>query len=127
MAEYEACIFGLKMAFEIEIRDLIAFNDFDLLVHQTLKSWVMRDSKIMSYHCNLLSLAYKFRSLKFRHIPHTCNVFVDTLVTLSSMIQHPDELVSEPIQIQFQDKPTHCLTIKETSDDHRWYSAIRNL
>ena len=37
MAEYETCIFGLKMALEMEIKDLIAFSDSDLLVHQTLK------------------------------------------------------------------------------------------
>ncbi|XP_027151834.1 uncharacterized protein LOC113751886 [Coffea eugenioides] len=92
MAKYETCIFGLKMALEMEINDLIVFSDSDLLVHQTLKQLVTRDSKIMVYHCNLLSLANKFRSLEFRHIPHTRNVFADTLATLSSMIQYPDEL-----------------------------------
>nr|XP_027122157.1 uncharacterized protein LOC113739111 [Coffea arabica] len=100
MAEYEACIFGLKMALDMEIKDLIAFSDSDLLAHQTLKQWVTRDSKIMLYHCNLLSLASKFRNLELRHIPRTRNAFVDALATLSSMIQHPDELVIEPIQIQ---------------------------
>ncbi|XP_071905708.1 uncharacterized protein [Coffea arabica] len=33
MAEYEACIFGLKMALEMEVKELIAFSDSDLLVH----------------------------------------------------------------------------------------------
>ena len=60
MIEYEVSIFGLKMTLEMEIKDLIMFNDSDLLVHQTLKLWVTQDSKIMSYHCNLLSLANKF-------------------------------------------------------------------
>ncbi|XP_027155483.1 uncharacterized protein LOC113755775 [Coffea eugenioides] len=45
------------MALEMEIKELLAFSDSDLLVHQTLKQWVIRDSKIMLYHCNLLSLA----------------------------------------------------------------------
>ena len=40
MVEYEACIFGLKMALEMEIKDLIVFSDSDLLVHQTLKEWI---------------------------------------------------------------------------------------
>ena len=101
----------------MEINDLIVFSDSDLLMHQTLKQLVTRDSKIMVYHCNLLSLANKFRSLEFRHIPHTRNVFADTLATLSSMIQYPDELVIEPIQIQFQDKSAHYLVVEETSDN----------
>ncbi|XP_071912254.1 uncharacterized protein [Coffea arabica] len=37
MAEYEAYVFGLKMILDMEIKDLIAFSDSDLLVHQTLK------------------------------------------------------------------------------------------
>ncbi|XP_071923123.1 uncharacterized protein [Coffea arabica] len=101
MAEYEICIFGLQMALKMEKKDLIMFSDSDLPVHQTLKLWVTQDMKIMPYHCNLLSLANKFRNLEFRHIPRTCNAFAATLTTLFSMIQHPDELEIELIQIQF--------------------------
>nr|XP_027118525.1 uncharacterized protein LOC113735729 [Coffea arabica]XP_027118526.1 uncharacterized protein LOC113735730 [Coffea arabica] len=125
MAEYEACIFGLKMALDMEIKDLIAFSDSDLLVHQTLKQWVTRDSKIMLYHCNLLSLASKFRNLELRHIPRTRNAFADTLATLSSMIQHPDELVIEPIQIQLQNRPAHCLVTERVTDGRSWYKDIK--
>ncbi|XP_071928127.1 uncharacterized protein [Coffea arabica] len=112
MAEYEDCIFGLKMALEMEIKDLIVFSDSNLLVHQMLKEWITRDSKILPYHCNLLDLANKFRSLEFRHIPRARNIFANVLATLSSMIQHPDELVIEPIQIQLQEKPAHCLVLE---------------
>ncbi|XP_071914113.1 uncharacterized protein [Coffea arabica] len=42
------------MALDMEIKDLIAFSDSDLLVHQTLKQWVTRDSKIMLYHYELV-------------------------------------------------------------------------
>ncbi|XP_071939076.1 uncharacterized protein [Coffea arabica] len=86
MAEYESGIFGLKMALKVEIKDLVVFSDSDVLMHQTLKQWVTLDSKIMSYHCSLLSLANKFQSLEFRHISHTCSIFADALATLSSMI-----------------------------------------
>ncbi|XP_071926095.1 uncharacterized protein [Coffea arabica] len=41
MVEYEACIFGLKIALEMEINDLIVFSDSDLLMHQTLKEWII--------------------------------------------------------------------------------------
>ncbi|XP_071909679.1 uncharacterized protein [Coffea arabica] len=125
MAEYETCIFGLKMALEMEIKDLLVFSDSDLLVHQTLKEWITRDSKILPYHCNLLELANKFRSLEFRHIPRVRNVFADALATLSSMIQHPDELIIEPIQIHLQGKPAHCLVVEKSSDGRPWYNDIK--
>nr|XP_027082198.1 uncharacterized protein LOC113704498 [Coffea arabica] len=125
MAEYEACIFGLKMALEMEVKELIAFSDSDLLVHQTLKQWVTKDSKILPYHCNLLNLAKQFQSLEFRHLLRARNAFADALATLSSMIQYPDELGMEPIRIQLQDKPAHCWVIDKTSGNSPWYNDIK--
>ncbi|XP_027154956.1 uncharacterized protein LOC113755085, partial [Coffea eugenioides] len=125
MAEYEACIFGLKMALEMEVKKLIAFSDSDLLVHQTLKQWVTKDSKILPYHCNLLKLARQLQSLEFRHLPRARNVFADALATLSSMIQYLDELEIEPIRIQLQDKPAHCWVVDKTSDKSPWYNDVK--
>nr|XP_027090324.1 uncharacterized protein LOC113711359 [Coffea arabica] len=125
MAEYEACIFGLKMALEMEIKELVAFSDSDLLVHQTLKQWITKDSKILPYHCSLLTLAKQFQNLEFRHLPRARNAFADALATLASMIQYPDELKIEPIQIQFQDKPAHCWAIDKPSDNVPWYNDIK--
>ncbi|XP_027075959.1 uncharacterized protein [Coffea arabica] len=125
MAEYEACIFCLKMALEMEVKELIAFSDSDLLVHQTLKQWITKDSKILPYHCNLLTLARQFQSLEFRHLPRARNVFVDALATLSSMIQYPDELGIKPIRIQLQDKPAHCWVVDKTSGNSPWYNDIK--
>nr|XP_027109327.1 uncharacterized protein LOC113729203 [Coffea arabica] len=96
MAEYEACIFGLKVALEMEVKELIAFSDSDLLVHQTLK-----------------------------HLPRARNAFADALATLSSMIQYPNELGIEPIRIQLQDKPAHCWVIDKTSGKSPWYNDIK--
>lgn len=79
----------------------------------------------MSYHYSLLDLAKKFRSVEFRHIPCARNIFTDALATLSSMIQHPDELVIEPIQIHLQEKPTHCLVVEKSLDGRPWYSDIK--
>ena len=41
------------------------------------------------------------------------------------MIQHPDELVIEPVQIQLQDRPTHCLVMERVSDVRPWYNDIK--
>ncbi|XP_071912255.1 uncharacterized protein [Coffea arabica] len=79
----------------------------------------------MLYHCNLLSFASKFRNLEFRHIPRTRNAFADALATLSSMIQHSNELVIELIQIRLQDRPAHCLVMERVSDVRPWYNDIK--
>ncbi|XP_027150330.1 uncharacterized protein LOC113750569 [Coffea eugenioides] len=125
MAEYEACIFGLNMALEMEIKELIAFSDSDLLVYQTLKQWITKDSKILPYHCSLLTLAKQFQNLEFRHLPRARNAFADALATLASMIQYPDELKIEPIQIQLQNKPAHCWAADESSDTTPWFNDLK--
>nr|XP_027124191.1 uncharacterized protein K02A2.6-like [Coffea arabica] len=79
----------------------------------------------MLYHCNLLSLASKFRNLELRHIPRTRNAFADALATLFSMIQHPDELVIDPIQIQLQNRPANCLVTERVTDGCSWYDDIK--
>nr|XP_027071963.1 uncharacterized protein K02A2.6-like [Coffea arabica] len=53
------------------------------------------------------------------------NVFANAVATLSSMIQHPDELVIEPIQIHLQEKPAHCLVVEKSSDGRPWYNDIK--
>nr|XP_027075972.1 uncharacterized protein LOC113699821 [Coffea arabica] len=113
------------MTLEMEIKDLLVFSDSNLLVHQTFKEWITRDSNILPYHCSLLELANKFRSLEFWHIPRVRNVFADALATLSSMIQHLDELVIEPIQIHLQEKPAHCLIVEKSFDGRPWYNDIK--
>nr|XP_027088541.1 uncharacterized protein LOC113709895 [Coffea arabica] len=64
MAEYETCIFGLKMALEMEVKELIAFSDSDLLVHQMLKQWVTKDSKILPYHYNSFGKSPWYNDIK---------------------------------------------------------------
>ena len=57
MAEYEACIFGLKMALEMEIKELITFSDSDLLIYQTLKQ---KDTAIPLQSAQLSQSIQKF-------------------------------------------------------------------
>ncbi|XP_070025016.1 uncharacterized protein [Nicotiana sylvestris] len=49
MAEYEACILGLKMAVDMNIQELLEIGDSDLLIHQVQEEWVTKNSKIFPY------------------------------------------------------------------------------
>nr|XP_033514393.1 uncharacterized protein LOC117279051 [Nicotiana tomentosiformis] len=43
MAEYEACILGLKLAIDINVQELLVIGDSDLLVHQAVTKKVVED------------------------------------------------------------------------------------
>nr|XP_016451706.1 PREDICTED: uncharacterized protein LOC107776337 [Nicotiana tabacum] len=80
MAEYEACILGLRMAVDMNIQELLVICDSDLLIHQ--------------------ELCKKFIKVDFKQVPRVQNEFADALETLTSMIQHPDKNYINPIKSQ---------------------------
>ncbi|XP_075084954.1 uncharacterized protein LOC142168196 [Nicotiana tabacum] len=54
MAEYEACIFGIRMAVDLNIKELLVIGDSNLLIHQVQGEWSTKNVKILSYlHCHL--------------------------------------------------------------------------
>nr|XP_025888854.1 uncharacterized protein LOC104649327 [Solanum lycopersicum] len=49
MAEYEACILGLKMAVDMNVYELLVIGDSDLLIHQVQREWAVKNPKIVPY------------------------------------------------------------------------------
>ncbi|XP_070045508.1 uncharacterized protein [Nicotiana tomentosiformis] len=52
MAEYEACILGIRMAVDMNIKELLVIGDSDMLIHQVLGEWSTKNVKRLPYlHC----------------------------------------------------------------------------
>ncbi|XP_070031747.1 uncharacterized protein [Nicotiana tomentosiformis] len=83
MAEYEAYILGIRMAVNMNIKELLVIEDSDLLIHQVQGEWSTKIVKILSYlHC-VKELCKKFKKIEFKHVPKIQNEFIDALATLS--------------------------------------------
>ncbi|XP_070050399.1 uncharacterized protein [Nicotiana tomentosiformis] len=67
----------------------------------------------------------KIHKIEFKHVPRIQNKFVDTLVTLSSMIQHPDKNYIDPIEVKIRDKHVYCFHVNEEPDGKPWYHDIK--
>ncbi|XP_075086061.1 uncharacterized protein LOC142168805 [Nicotiana tabacum] len=91
MAEYEACILGIRMAVDMNIKEILVIGDSDLLIHQVQGEWSTENFKILPYVHYVNELCKKFTKIEFKHVPGIQNEFVDALATLSSMIQHPNK------------------------------------
>ena len=50
-AEYEALLYGLRMAISLSVRRLMVYGDSDLVVNQVMKEWDVR-SPAMTGYCN---------------------------------------------------------------------------
>ncbi|XP_070056454.1 uncharacterized protein [Nicotiana tomentosiformis] len=101
---------------EYEIQELLVIRDSDLLVHQVLGEWATKNTKIVPYlHC-VQELIKRFTKIEFKHVPRIQNEFVDTLATLSSMIQHPNKNFIDPISIGIHKPPAYCAHVEEEFD-----------
>ncbi|XP_070029081.1 uncharacterized protein [Nicotiana sylvestris] len=123
MAEYKACI--LRMAVDMNIKEFLVIGDSDLLIHLVQGKWSTKNVKILSYlHC-VKELCKKFTKIEFKHVPKIQNEFVDTLATLSSMIQRPDKNYINPIKVEIRDQHAYCFHVNEEPDGKPWYHDIK--
>ncbi|XP_070020175.1 uncharacterized protein [Nicotiana sylvestris] len=99
MAEYEACILGLRLAVDMRVQKVLVLGDADLLVYQIQGEWETRDLKLIPYQPCLQDLCQRFRSVEFRHMPRIHNEVIDALATLALMLHHPDKAYIDPLHI----------------------------
>ncbi|XP_070035576.1 uncharacterized protein [Nicotiana tomentosiformis] len=125
MAEYEACILGLKLAIDTNVQELLVFGYSDLLVHQVLGEWARKNTKILSYLYYVQELMERFTKIEFKHVPRMQNEFADALATLSSMIQHPDKNFIDPIPVGIHNQPAYCAHAEEEVDGNPWFHDIK--
>ncbi|XP_075107008.1 uncharacterized protein LOC142179991 [Nicotiana tabacum] len=125
MAEYEACLLGLRLVIDLNIQEILLIGDSDLLIHQVLGEWATKNSKILPYlHC-VQDLIKRFVKILFKHVPRTQNEFADALATLSSMIQHPDKNYIDSIPIDICKQPAYCTHVEEEFDGKPWFYDIK--
>ncbi|XP_070057916.1 uncharacterized protein [Nicotiana tomentosiformis] len=125
MAEYEACILGIRMAVDINVKELLVIGDSDLLIHQDQGEWSTKNVKILPYlHC-VKELCKKFTKIEFKHVPRIQNEFTDALATLSSTNQHLDKNYINPIELEIMDQHAYYFHVDEEPDGKPWYQDIR--
>ncbi|XP_070035011.1 uncharacterized protein [Nicotiana tomentosiformis] len=125
MEEYEAFILGLKLAIDMNVQELLVIGDSDLLVHQVLREWDTKNTKMLSYLYYVQELMKRFTKIEFKHIPRIQNEFADALATLSSMIQHPNKNSIDPIPVGIHNQPAYCAHVEEEVYGNPWFHDIK--
>ncbi|XP_047270503.1 uncharacterized protein LOC124899607 [Capsicum annuum] len=127
MAKYEACILGLRMAADMDIKELLVIGDSDLLIHQVQGEWTTKNVKIFPYVQCVKELSKRFTKIEFKHVLQIQNEFVDALETLSSMIQHPDKNYIDLIKVEIHSQQVYYFYVDEEPDGKPWYYDIKRL
>ena len=69
MAEYEACILGLKVAIDLRIKHLDIFGDSSLVISQLKGEWDTKHPNLIPYKELVLTLIPCFVEITFEHFP----------------------------------------------------------
>ncbi|GKV49755.1 hypothetical protein SLEP1_g56488 [Rubroshorea leprosula] len=83
-AEYEALIYGLKLASELKVQSIQVFNDSQLIVGQVNGSCEVRDPQLCCYTSVVNKLKSGFVSFQIDKIPRADNHRADELSKLAS-------------------------------------------
>ena len=67
MAEYEACIMGLKAAIDLRIKLLSVFGDSNLVISQIKGEWDTEHPNIIPYKEHVMTLLPQFKEVTFEH------------------------------------------------------------
>ncbi|XP_060210577.1 uncharacterized protein LOC132637515 [Lycium barbarum] len=125
MAEYEACILGLRIALDMDINELLLIEDSVFLIHQVQGKWDTKNENILPYVNLAQRLHKKFKKIEFRHTLRAQNEFADALATIASMIQHPESNHIDPLRISLKEEHARCYYVEAEPDGKLWYSNIK--
>ncbi|KAL0544847.1 hypothetical protein IC582_019975 [Cucumis melo] len=126
MAKYEASSIGVRIAYEMKIKNLRVLGDSLLVVHQLNEEWETRDAKLIPYNDYIHTLTQTFDSMTFEHFPREINQVVDALATLSVMFNVAYSEEVQPIRMEKYKTPSYCMSLEREPDGKPWYHDIKH-
>jgi ribonuclease HI len=85
--EYEACILGIEVAIDLQIKILDVCGNSTLVIYQIKGEWGTLDTKLITYRAYIVEFVKYFDEVTFHHIPRTQNKVANALAMLASMYQ----------------------------------------
>ena len=82
--EYEALLYGLRLAVSLGIKRLLVYGDSLLVVQQVNKEWDINKDTMDAYIEEIRKLENKFSGLEIHHVDRNNNVGADVLSNLGS-------------------------------------------
>ncbi|XP_059654497.1 uncharacterized protein LOC132301242 [Cornus florida] len=99
-AEYEALLAGLMMAKALEVEQLIAYTDFQLITGQVQGEYEAKDEKMKTYLHKIEDIKGFFKKFSIHQIPREDNGQADALARLATAAEEdkaiPVEHLDEP-------------------------------
>ncbi|KAI5334662.1 hypothetical protein L3X38_024795 [Prunus dulcis] len=102
-AEYEALLAGLRLAKEMDARQIQIFSDSQLVVHQVNQDFTAKDASMTAYLQHARHLLATFHAHSIRQVPRSENSHADALARLASALEQG---TGRHIHIEFLAQPS---------------------
>ncbi|KAI5327825.1 hypothetical protein L3X38_027221 [Prunus dulcis] len=102
-AEYEALLAGLRLAKEMDPRQIQIFSDSQLVVHQVNQDFTAKDASMTAYLQHARHLLATFHAHSIKQVPRSDNSHADALARLASALEQG---MGHHIHIEFLAQPS---------------------
>ncbi|KAI5327731.1 hypothetical protein L3X38_027127 [Prunus dulcis] len=102
-AEYEALLAGLRLAKDMDARQIQIFSDSQLVVHQVNQDFTAKDASMTAYLQHARHLLATFHAHTIRQVPRSENSHADALARLASALEQG---MGRHIHIEFLAQPS---------------------
>ncbi|GKA14236.1 reverse transcriptase domain-containing protein [Tanacetum coccineum] len=125
-AEYEALLAGLRIAKEMQVRDIHAFVDSKLVASQVEGSYEAKGARMIKYREKVLELAGAFNRFRITHIPRAENRKADALSKLAAV--QFDHLSKEVLVEVLNERSVEAQEVNMVVEEEgpTWMTPIRN-
>ncbi|KAI5313233.1 hypothetical protein L3X38_042407 [Prunus dulcis] len=101
--KYEALLAGLRLAKEMDAKQIQIFSDSQLVVHQVTQDFTAKDASMTAYLQQARHLLATLHAHAIKQVPRSENSHADALARLASALEQG---ISRHIHIEFLDQPS---------------------
>ncbi|XP_034225475.1 uncharacterized protein LOC117635208 [Prunus dulcis] len=124
-AEYEALLAGLRLAKEMDAKQIQIFSDSQLVVHQVNQDFTAKDASMTAYLQHARHLLTTFHAHSIKQVSRSKNSHADALAKLASALEQG---IGRHIHIEFLDQPsTQAPLICTIDHSPTWMDPILHL
>ncbi|CAJ2662984.1 unnamed protein product [Trifolium pratense] len=127
-AEYEAFLAGLRLAEDMEAKEVKIFTDSQLVASQVLGEYQAKNDNLSEYLALVKEKITKFESVEVQHVPREHNKRADILSKLASTKKKGGNksVIQEVLPRPSIEKASNVLDINVVGDQNCWMTPVYN-
>ena len=104
--KYESLLQGLKKALDLDVQNLVVFDDFEIVVKQVKNAIHCLSPHLKNYQTEVWGLIHKFLAFNISSIPRSSNSKIDLLANVASKLLPVEGLSPNTFLVELLFRPS---------------------